>query len=382
MLVRAVHAPPVGDTRQFGRQHAVRHNVRMHRFRGTDIWLGLLAVVVNVGLVVGVVLLTTGRPTIADPSPVIKTPSKTTTTTTQRPTTSTTTTAPTPRTPEALLASDAKVTIAVLGDQTSDGESEWVTAFSKLLAQDRKVTLNRLNPADPTTYTIKTSFGTAGPPTVVFNGSRADATADYATKRVPFLVPTTPDIVILNYGRNNSTGNVKKHLQNVASAVQTAYPSASILVTLQPPTRDDQDKKVRTAVAAWAASKKLRTLDVAKAFIGTGDPNAYVSAADPEVLNARGDALWGETVFRLLGGTIRLPDPAPTTTLPAPSTTSSSTLFPSPSSSSSSSSAPPPPASTTSSSSSSTPPPATDPAPTEPPPIIPTFTANPGPTRG
>ena len=355
----------------------MRHNVRMHRFRGTDIWLGLLAVVVNVGLVVGVVMLTTGRPTVDEPTPSRTTPS-TSASTTATPSRTTTTTTPAPRSPEALLASDSKVTLAVLGDQTSDGEAEWVTAFSQYLAQDRKVTLNRLNPADPTTYTIKASFGSSGPATVVYNGSRAGASADYATKRVPFLVPVKPDLVILNYGRNNSAANVTRHLQSVASAVRKQYPAATVLVTLQPPTLDDRDKKVRTATAAWAKARGLRTLDVAKAFIDSGDPNSYVSAADPEVLNSRGDSFWGETVFTLLGGTVRAPEPPPTTTtVPVPETTTS--VPSSSTSSSSSSSQPPPPASTTSS---STPPPAT--TTTEPPPgetIIPTFTPKPASTR-
>ena len=347
----------------------------MHRFRGTDIWLGILAVVVNVGLVVGVVSLTTGRPTVDDPTPAQQT-STTAKATAKAPTTTTATTAA-PRSPEALLASDAKVTIAVLGDQTSDGEAEWVTGFSQLLAQDRKVTLHRLNPADPTQYTIKASFGASGPATDVYNGSRADASADYAATRVLFLVPVKPDVVILNYGRNASASKIKAHLQTAASAVRARYPAATVLVTLQPPSLDDQDKPVRAAAAAWARSKKFRTLDVAKAFLATGEPNAFVSAADPDVLNSRGDALWGQTVFTLLGGTVRVPEPTQTQALPAPTTTTPSTLVPSssapvaptpppappaPSSSSSSSSTP---SSSSSSSSTSPPPPTTDPTPSE-----------------
>ena len=361
----------------------MRHNVRVHRFRGTDIWLGVLAVVVNIGLVVGVVLLTTDQPAADDPAPA-GAASTTTTTTATVPAPSTTTTTAAPRSPEALLASDATVTIAVLGDQTSDGEAEWVTAFSQLLAQDRKVRLNRLNPADPTQYTIKASFGSAGPATDVYNGSRADASADYAATRVPFLVPVKPDIVILNYGRNDSASNVKAHLQSAASAVRARYPAATVLVTLQPPSLDDQDKKVRSAAAAWARSKDLRTLDIAKAFLATGEPNAYVSAADPEVLNSRGDALWGQTVFTLLGGTVRVPEPSATQALPTPTTTTPSTLFPSspaavappaapappvlPAPSTSSSSSSPPASSSSSSTSSSTSPSATDE-----PPFTPTF---------
>ena len=325
----------------------------MHRFRGTDIWLGILAVVVNVGLVVGVVLLTTGRPTVDDPTPAKTTP--TTTSTTATASTTTTATPAAPRSPEELLASGAKMTIAVLGDQTSDGESEWVTAFSQLLAQDRRVTLNRLNPADPTQYTIKASFGSSGPATEVYNGSRADAPADYAAMRVPFLVPVKPDVVILNYGRNDSASNVKKHLEGAATAVKASYPLATVLVTLQPPTLDDQGKKVRAAAAAWARSKKLRTLDIAAAFAATGAPNSFVSAADPDVLNMRGDALWGQTVFTLLGGKVRAPVPAPTQTVPAPVTTTGSTSFPAPSSSSSAALPPPSSLSSSSLSSSSSP---------------------------
>lgn len=202
----------------------------------------------------------------------------------------------------AVLARTTPTTIAVLGDQTSDGRGEWVSVLAELLGRDRQVTLHQLDPQDPTVYAGEQSFGSAGPEVQIYNGSRAEAGADYAAKRLNFLSPKKPDLVVLNYGRNDSSETVATRLAATTTAVRKAWKGAVVVATLQPPTTDDGSKEVRDDIVAWAAKSGVATLDVAQEFIDTGEANAYVSARDRSAMTTGGDRLWGRTAYRLLVG--------------------------------------------------------------------------------
>ena len=267
---------------------------------------GVLAIVVNVALVVGVVLLLSGR----DASEVAEKPPPPSPT--ASPTSSPSPSAsPSATTTEALFAREAPMTVAVLGDQTSDGQGEWVGILGELLGRDRRVTVHRLDPADPTIYAQKQAYGSSGPVVTIYNGSRPGALADYAARRLGFLSPKAPDLVVLNYGRNDDADKVAARLTTTTTAMKKAWPRAVVAVTLQPPTADDAAKDVREAVQAWARTSGVATLDVAKVFLDTGEPNSYVSARDGLVMSGRGDRFWGQTAYRLLVGS-EPPEPATT----------------------------------------------------------------------
>ena len=198
---------------------------RVHRFRGADIGLGLLAIVVNVGLVVAVVMLTTGP---ADPA-TDPTATPTHSATASPSATATPTPTPTPSSPEELFAS-GPVSLTVLGDQTGDGPGEWVSVVASLLAQDHRVTLDQLDPQDPTVYAQEQSLGGSGPQVTIHNASRPGVTASYAASRIEFLVPDQPDIVVLNYGRNDTASSVAKGLDRTTTAVRERWPAATVVL--------------------------------------------------------------------------------------------------------------------------------------------------------
>jgi hypothetical protein len=179
--------------------------------------------------------------------------------------------------------------------------------------------LHSLDPQDPTVYDQEQTFGASGPEVAVYNGSREDAKADYAARRLPFLSPKAPDLVVLNYGRNDSAEKVAARLEKTATAVRAKYDDAMLVVTLQPPTSGDGSKEVREEVEAWAKERSIATLDVAAPFLKTGESDAYVSARDPSAMSARGDLLWGRTAYRLLVG--QDPPEIQTPTSTDPSTT-------------------------------------------------------------
>lgn len=284
---------------------------------------GVLAIVVNVALVVGVVLLLSGRDSseVAERPP---SPSPTASSASSRSPSPSPSTSPSSSTTGSLFTRESATTVAVLGDQTSDGQGEWVGIFGELLGRDHRVTVHRLDPADPTVYVQKQAYGSSGPVVTIYNGSRPGAVADYGARRLGFLSPKAPDLVVLNYGRNDDADDVAARLTATTRAMRAAWPKALVAVTLQPPTADDASKNVRSAVQAWAGTSGVRTLDVARTFLDTGEPDTYVSSRDGTVMSARGDRLWGRTAYRLLVGS----DPPALPTAPGPSPSESVTTEP------------------------------------------------------
>ena len=306
---------------------------RMRRFKGTDLGLGLLAVAVNVLLVTGVVMLTAGKPTSL-PQP---TPTPVRASTTRTPTTSAPAPSPTVQAiPMARLATVSQpVTLAVLGDGTGDEAGEWVTVLGTLLGSGHRVTVHNLDSSDPTRYADQLTYGSKGPAFTIWNGSRRGASADYAVKRLPFLVPARPDAVLLSYGRDDTADTIAPHLDTTLRAIRAQWPGVPVSVVLQAPERDDVSGVVREASRAWAKTNQLATVDVAAAFRKVGDPNQFVSVVDPPSVNQRGGQLWGLAVYRALGGVapdpvVETPAAAPTTALPAPTYTPVTPVTPRP----------------------------------------------------
>ncbi|WP_150132573.1 SGNH/GDSL hydrolase family protein [Intrasporangium calvum] len=284
----------------------------MRRSRATDVSLGLIALLINVAIVVAVVFFIGGddAPPAASTSP--------TTTATPGSSSSAGTGGALPEVSQ-LLASDADLVLAVLGDGTGDEDGEWVSVLADLAGSTRQVTLRNLDPTDPTRYADEQTYGTSGPTTVIWNGSRPGAGAGYAADRLDFLIPEEPDAVVLNYGRDDKASAIANRLDTTLSAVRAKWPKVPVVVVLQAPNLNDQLAPVRKATEKWAAAKKLPTVDVAAAFRQAGDPNSFVSVVDPPSVNAQGGLLWGETVYRAIGG--RIPeDPSSPPTVGAEAT--------------------------------------------------------------
>ena len=268
----------------------------MRRSRATDVSLGLIALLINVAIVVAVVFFIGGDD---DPPPAAST--SPTTTATSRSSGSAGTGSALLEVSQ-LLTSDADLVLAVLGDGTGDEDGEWVSVLADLAGSSRQVTLRNLDPTDPTRYADEQTYGTSGPTTVIWNGSRPGAGAGYAADRLDFLVPEEPDAVVLNYGRDDKASTIAERLDTTLTAIRAKWPKVPVVVVLQAPNLDDQLAPVRKATEKWAARKNLPTVDVAAAFRQAGDPNSFVSVVDPPSVNAQGGLLWGETVYRAIGG--------------------------------------------------------------------------------
>lgn len=303
----------------------------MRRSRTKSALLGIVILLVNVSIVVAVVSLTGGGPDGTPelpPSAGAKTSSSGTPLPGTKP--SGTTPAATALAAQAagLVGSGRNLTIAVLGDGTGDEDGEWVQVMAKLLGETHQVKLRNLNASDPTRYDAAVDYGTSGPTATVWNGSRRDVGAAYAARRLDFLVPTRPDVVLLSYGRNNTASTMPAALKGTYAALRAKWPSVPVLVVLQAQDRDDAIGPVRVAAEEWAVTSGVPTVDVAGAFSAAGDPNRFVSVVDPPSVNSKGGRLWARTVFAALGGDVSaLPADGslPETTAPAESTTTEPT---------------------------------------------------------
>jgi hypothetical protein len=275
----------------------------MSRSRTRSALLGLGILLVNVAVVVAIVWFTSGRTEGGIELPPSAAHGASTT---PAPTTS----AAGPTDPASvagaadLATADRAITISVLGDGTGDEDGEWVQVLARMLGETRRVTLRTLDESDPTRYTGKETFGTDGPATTIYNGSRKGSSADYAAPRLDFLVPKKPDVVILNYGRDDTASDIAEQLSGTYDAIRSAWPSVPVLVTLQAQDRDDAIEPVRATTEEWATEHGLPTIDVAGAFAQVGDPNRFVSVLDPPSVNSKGGRLWARTVLAALGGDV------------------------------------------------------------------------------
>lgn len=160
----------------------------------------------------------------------------------------------------------------MLGDGTGDEEGEWVTALGQLLGHTRKVTIRNLDPSDPTRYAAQLTYGLGPSAATIWNGSRKGVGSDYAAKRLDFLVPATPDAVLLSHGRDDTAGNIASRLETTYDALQRKWPDVPVVVMLQAQNLDDRIAPVRQSAARWAGQHKLTTVDVAAAFKAAGNP--------------------------------------------------------------------------------------------------------------
>ena len=202
-----------------------------------------------------------------------------------------------------VLDRDEPVVVAALGDSTGNETWEWVYGWARLLAQVRPVTVLSWNEWTEEGYieprVLSQAGGEVGGEVVIYSGHQSGAQVDYVVEHLEELLPQVPDLVVLNFGHNNSVADVGPQLEETLAALRTVVDEdVPVVLTLQQPQQDDANADVRALVRAFAQEKGLGVIDVAAAFEETGDPEQLL--ADEVHPDADGAALWAETVARTL----------------------------------------------------------------------------------
>lgn len=196
----------------------------------------------------------------------------------------------------AALASDEPLVISALGDSTSNTRQEWVHLWAEDLATTRPVTISHWNERTEDGFVEADVLSTSGAnsPITIWSGSQGGATAAYAVDRLTTIIPEAPDLVLLNYGHNQSLGTAPTDFRDLLTALRTSFGQVPVVVVLQQPQADDANAQVRQLISDWARSEGLATIDVAAAFLDQGDFEDLLE--DPVHPNGAGSRLWAQTV--------------------------------------------------------------------------------------
>ena len=135
---------------------------------------------------------------------------------------------------------------------------------------------------------------------VVWSGHQSGARAGYPAERIEAMVPEQPDLVVLNFGHNNTVEDVAADLDRTLAALREQVgEEVPVVVTLQQPQVDDANAPVREAVREWAGREGLATIDVAERFLEQDEQERLLTdALHP---SEEGSRLWAEVVAEALG---------------------------------------------------------------------------------
>lgn len=180
--------------------------------------------------------------------------------------------------------------VLVLGDSTGNGSEDWVSQWG----QQAGMPVALWDTAGEAGYVDETEE------TRIWSGAMNRGTADYPLDHDAIWPAQDPDLVLLNYGHYEESGDAAAEgLEELSEQVADRYPEAPVVVVLQNPQADDANEPTRTAIADWAEGAGLPTIDVAAAF---EDADSTEELLDGEINpSVAGSQLWAETVAEALG---------------------------------------------------------------------------------
>ncbi|MBW4094573.1 MAG: SGNH/GDSL hydrolase family protein [Acidobacteria bacterium] len=217
--------------------------------------------------------------------------------------------APAPVAPAVALLNDKARpwTMQVVGDSTGAGPARWVHVLAARMSAkyDRPVELHEWANAS-NSYSAPTIVGIAtGAPIVIWNGSASGKGTQYSLDNWAAMVPTRPDIVVINHGLNMPDApSAKAGVAAIISRALLQWPKpTAFAITIQSPRLDSgaATEDVVTAMLRqnWAAGP-VAEIDVYKAFKETGSV-APLLVSDHLHPSSKGAEIWADTVQNALG---------------------------------------------------------------------------------
>ncbi|WP_153392874.1 SGNH/GDSL hydrolase family protein [Ornithinicoccus halotolerans] len=202
---------------------------------------------------------------------------------------------------QQILTADAPVTLVVLGDSTSNTRDEWVHLWAEELAEQRPVDISHWDETSQAGYVEPDVLSESGDGSAltIWSGSQSGSGPTYPLAALETVVPEQPDLVIYSYGHNITAEQVPEDFGQLHEGITGLYGEVPTLAVLQNPQLGDANADVREAVADWAESNGVGTINVAEAFLAEGNLDTLMSdAVHPD---ADGQQLWAATVSSALG---------------------------------------------------------------------------------
>ncbi len=198
-----------------------------------------------------------------------------------------------------VLTGDSPTTVAVLGDGTGESTRDWVHLWAAGLAEDRPVSVSHWD-ADPGTRhypIVELSAEGTGEQVMVWNGSEGGGTAGSGLEGLDAFLPQSPDLVLLNYGHNQTEEDLAPELDALTDELSERYDDVPVVLLLQNPQAGDANADVREAATDWAETAEVGVIDIAAAFTASEEQLLVEGGILPD---ADGQQLWAETVATAL----------------------------------------------------------------------------------
>lgn len=204
-----------------------------------------------------------------------------------------------------LLQQPDPIVVVALGDSTGNESWEWPYEWARRLAVTRPVTvvpwdgLTEAGYEAPLPLSEQTQPGGPGQLTL-YVGHQDGASAAYPTQHLAELFPQAPDLVMLNYGHNNTISTIEAELDQTLTALRDSFgPTLPVILTLQQPQTGDANAQVRAAVRDFASAHALGWIDVAASF-AEHQADGEILMMDDVHPNEAGQALWADKVAAVL----------------------------------------------------------------------------------
>ncbi|MDO5738876.1 MAG: SGNH/GDSL hydrolase family protein [Ornithinimicrobium sp.] len=204
-----------------------------------------------------------------------------------------------------LLQQPDPIVIVALGDSTGNDSWEWPYEWARRLAVTRPVTVVPWDGLTEAGYEAPLPLSEVPQPggpgkITLYVGHQDGATAAYPTQHLAELFPQAPDLVMLNYGHNNTVSTIEAELDQTLTALRDSFgPELPVILTLQQPQAGDANAQVRTAVHDFASEHALGWIDVAASF-AEHQAAGEILMMDDVHPNEAGQALWADKVAAVL----------------------------------------------------------------------------------
>jgi hypothetical protein len=199
-----------------------------------------------------------------------------------------------------VVAQADPLTISVLGDSTGNDTTDWVVLWARHLAKDRKVAVHQWDATKQQYVEEPLRYGTGRRAATIWNASQSGAKANFAADMIATVQPKHPDLVIYNFGHNNTSSDIGQQLSEDQNAVASHRGQIPAVVMLQNPGLHEHgsvQKETLVAVSRWANANGLPTVPVASAF----EVDTQRLMLDDTHPNERGMKVWASVVAATIG---------------------------------------------------------------------------------